>query len=217
MCAAANAFRRVLSSCSACTYMYPGHLGPLAVGDAHVRTGGGHLAANLDDHPVVSTPGLFSRPAYRMHICLSKEPLCSLSCLFPLMARVTPARPAARIPRAVHYRITVEISRKSHELHASSSSSDEPEPSDKTALSMLVPLPSLSRRGESTTAWWPRSGQTTLHISLLPRHHDSIPNIRNRSVTTLFVLTPGGGEVSGRAAARLLLLQDRQTALERSR
>jgi hypothetical protein len=35
-----------------------------------------------------------------------------------------------------------ETSRKSHELHASSSS-DEPEPRDKTALSMLVPLPSL--------------------------------------------------------------------------
>lgn len=85
--------------------------------------------------------------------------------VFP-MSCVTPAAAAARVPRAVHYRITVETSRKSHELHASSSSSDEPEPKDKTALSMLVPLPSLSRRGESTTARGPCAGQT--HIAHPP-------------------------------------------------
>ena len=79
MCAA-DAFRRVLSSCSACTYMYPGHSVPLAVGNAHVRIES-CVAANLvwpNSRPASSLP------AYRMR--LSKEPVCR-ACFSP-MSRV---------------------------------------------------------------------------------------------------------------------------------
>lgn len=149
-------------------HMYPGHLVPLAVGNAHVTTGGSYGACPPTLMSCRPTPGLLSRPAYRMRVSVQGTTVQSVVPVpvpvFP-MSCVTPAAAAARIPRAVHYRITVETSRKSHELHASSSS-DEPEPRDKTALSMLVPLPSLSRRGESTTARGPCAGQT--HIAHPP-------------------------------------------------
>ena len=171
-CAASvNAFRRVLSSCSACTYMYPGHFVPLAVGNAHVRIVGSwrYLAANLDVQYCSPTPGLLSRPAYRMRVPVQGNlpDHCAFCRACLPMSRVTPA--AARIPRTgPQY---PETSRRSHELHASSSFSDEPEPRDKTALSMLVLLPSLSRRGESTTVRWPCAGPA-LHI--FPRCRASV-------------------------------------------
>ena len=91
--ASANAFRRVLSSCSACTYMYPGHFVPLAVGNAHVRIVGSwrYLAANLDVQYCSPTPGLLSRPTYRIVGTCScpRKPLCILSCLSPHVARYT--------------------------------------------------------------------------------------------------------------------------------
>jgi hypothetical protein len=49
------------------------------------------------------------------------------------------ARTAARIPRAVHYRMqdTLELAAKATSSHPSSCS-DEPEPKDKTALMLVL-------------------------------------------------------------------------------
>ena len=89
---------------------------------------------------------------------------------------------------------------------------------------MLVPLPSLSRRGESN--YRPVALRRNTHCTSFlpvrlccglelgrppPRHHD-IHVTRNRSVTTLFVLTPGG-DVS-RTRRTVLLLQNSARAIE---
>lgn len=135
------------------------------LGNAHVRTGGSYryLAANLDVQYCSPTLGLLFMASVS-HACSCPRNHCAVcrACV-----RVTPT--AARIPRAVHYRNTVETSR----AKATSSMHQDPppltSPNRETRRRLACSCPFLPSRREAspTTVRWPCAGTHTAHLSSL--------------------------------------------------